>query len=449
MAHVDIYPTSLRLLGRAVLVVGGGEHAARRAKGLLDAGALVTVVAPALSAPLAALHVAGLLSWEPRPYRSSDVDGVWFVHAATGHRSVDAQVAADAEAARLWCVNASDTAASSAWMPAVAVVDDVKIAVNAGGDSRRAQALRNAVATALESGSLPLRRSRRDPLVELGATAARDPLVELVETRERLGSETPAPLPAAGSVALVGGGPGDAGLITVRGRRLLAEADVVVVDRLGPRSLLAELDEDVRIIEVGKTPGHHPVPQEEINQILVREAQAGHRVVRLKGGDPYILGRGGEEAIHCREHGVEVEVVPGVTSAVSVPAAAGIPLTHRGLAKAFTLISGHEDLDQVPAGSDHTVVILMGIGTLNQSVKTLAAAGRGVDCPVAIIENGYAPNQRVTIGTLGTIAAQAAAVRVANPAVVVVGDVVRVSPLAPPELATGHYGTKPKTLTHP
>ncbi|WP_026555910.1 uroporphyrinogen-III C-methyltransferase [Arthrobacter sp. 35W] len=419
MANVDIYPASLRLLGRSVLVVGGGETAAGRAKGLLDAGARVTVVAPALSDALAALHDGGLLAWEQRSYTSSDVDGMWFVHAATGIPDVDDAVAADAEAARIWSVNASDASSSSAWMPAVASVDDVKIAVNAGGDSRRAQALRNAVATALESGSLPLRRRK--------VSAS----------------------PSQGSVALVGGGPGDAGLITVRGRRLLAEADVVVADRLGPRSLLSGLDADVRIIEVGKTPGHHPVPQEEINAILVREAQAGNRVVRLKGGDPYILGRGGEEAIHCRENGVDVEVVPGVTSAVSVPAAAGIPLTHRGLAKAFTLISGHEDLDQVPAGSDHTVVILMGIGTLNQSVKTLSAAGRGADCPVAIIENGYAPNQRVTIGTLGTIAAQAAAVRVANPAVVVVGDVVRVSPLAPPELATANYGTQPKTLTHP
>jgi uroporphyrin-III C-methyltransferase/precorrin-2 dehydrogenase/sirohydrochlorin ferrochelatase len=183
------------------------------------------------------------------------------------------------------------------------------------------------------------------------------------------------------------------------------------------------------------------VPQDEINRILVREALAGNRVVRLKGGDPYVLGRGGEEAIYCREHGVEVEVVPGVTSAVSVPAAAGIPVTHRGLAKAFTMISGHEELSNVPAGSDHTVVLLMGVGTLRESAAALAANGRGPDCPVAIVENGYGPDQRVTIGTLGSIAAQAEAVGVANPAVVVVGDVVRLSPLA-----AAHLAPRPKAL---
>lgn len=411
MAIQDIYPTALRLLGRPVLVVGGGPVAARRAKGLLDAGALVTVVAPAATPALAELAAAGLLTWAPRPYRTSDVDGVWFVQTATGDAAVDAQVSADAEAQRLWCVNASDHEASAAWTPAVAVVDDVKIAVNAGGDPRRAMALRDAVATALETGDLPLRRHR-----------------------------TPAAA-TGGSVALVGGGPGDAGLITVRGRRLLGQADVVVADRLGPRGLLNELAPDVRIIEVGKTPGHHPVPQAEINRILVDEALQGHRVVRLKGGDPYVLGRGGEEAEFCRQHGVEVEVVPGVTSAISVPAAAGIPVTHRGLAKGFSVVTGHEELSEVPARADHTVILLMGVGQLRDSAASLARAGLPAGTPVGIVENGYLPNQRVTIGTLGTIADQAEAVGVANPAVIVIGDVVRVSPFAPSHFRTADYST--------
>ncbi|MDQ6753312.1 MAG: uroporphyrinogen-III C-methyltransferase [Actinomycetota bacterium] len=444
MVVQDIYPIALRLLGRPVLVVGGGPVAARRAKGLLDAGAAVTVVAPEASAALLELADAGLLSWRERNYRSGDVDGVWFVQTATGVASVDRQVAADAAAQRIWCVNASDHEASAAWTPAVARVDDVQIAVNAGGDPRRAIALRNAVAAALESGDLPLRRHR----ALIADRACRDhdgaPLPTSSLTSQARPGNPAGVAPGStsgagraskgstsgGSVALVGGGPGDPGLITVRGRRLLVQADVVVADRLGPRSLLDGLDPDVRLIEVGKAPGHHPVPQPEINRILVREALAGHRVVRLKGGDPYVLGRGGEEAIYCREHGVPVEVVPGVTSAVSVPAAAGIPVTHRGLAKAFTMISGHEELSNVPSGSDHTVVLLMGVGTLRASSATLAGHGRGPDCPVAIIENGYGPNQRVTIGTLSTIADQAEAVGVANPAVVVVGDVVRVSPLA-------------------
>jgi uroporphyrin-III C-methyltransferase/precorrin-2 dehydrogenase/sirohydrochlorin ferrochelatase len=424
MAIQDIYPTALRLLGRPVLVVGGGPVAARRAKGLLDAGARVTVVAPVASAALRELADAGLLTWVPRAYTSSDVDGVWFVQTATGDSAVDAQVSADAEAQRIWCVNASDHEASAAWTPAVAVVDDVKIAVNAGGDPRRAMALRDAVATALETGDLPLRR-RRVPKSDVDKLNHR------------------------GSVALVGGGPGDTGLITVRGRRLLGQADVVVADRLGPRELLNELAPDVRVIEVGKTPGHHPVPQAEINRILVDEALAGHRVVRLKGGDPYVLGRGGEEAEFCRQHGVEVEVVSGVTSAISVPAAAGIPVTHRGLAKGFSVVTGHEELSEVPARADHTVILLMGVGQLRESASALGKAGLPEDTPVGIVENGYLPNQRVTIGTLGSIADQAEATGVANPAVIVIGDVVRVSPFAPSHFKTADYSTtspnKPRT----
>jgi len=414
MAIQDIYPTALRLLGRPVLVVGGGPVAERRAKGLLDAGAKVTVVAPVATENLRGLATSGLLTWEERDYRTSDLDGVWFVQTATGTAAVDTRVSADAEAQRIWCVNASDHEASAAWTPAVAVVDDVKIAINAGGDPRRAMALRNAVATALETGDLPLRRHRKPDA----------------------DGTTP-----VGSVALVGGGPGDSGLITVRGRRLLGQADVVVADRLGPRELLKELAPDVRVIEVGKTPGHHPVPQLEINRILVDEALKGNRVVRLKGGDPYVLGRGGEEAEFCRQNGVEVEVVSGVTSAISVPAAAGIPVTHRGLAKGFSVVTGHEELSEVPARPDHTVVLLMGVAQLRDSAAALAGSGLPLDTPVGIVENGYLPEQRVTIGTLGTIADQAEAVGVANPAVIVIGDVVRVSPFAPPHFKTADYST--------
>ena len=237
---------------------------------------------------------------------------------------------------------------------------------------------------------------------------------------------------------LVGGGPGDPGLITVLGRRLLDEADVVITDRLGPRSLLGELDPDVLVIDVGKLPGHHPVPQDEINTLLVEHARAGRRVVRLKGGDPYVLGRGGEEAEFCRSHGVPVEVVPGVTSAISVPAAAGIPVTHRGIANGFTVLTGHEELAALPGGRDHTVLLLMGVSALAASAATLATGRRGDGCPVAIIEDGYGPNQRVTIGTLATIAGLAAQRGVRSPAVVVVGDVVTLSPHAPHALSSRH-----------
>ncbi len=386
------YPLVLDVAGRRVLVVGGGPVAARRAAGLADAGADVVVVAPYLCEPLAELVAAGRAAWRPREYVGGDLEGAWLVHTATGDEDVDRQVAAHAEADRIWCVQAADAGSSAAWTPALARVGDVLVAVSGGADPRRAVRLRDAVQAALESGDLPLRRSRR------------------ADSR--------------GSVVLVGGGPGDSGLITTRGRQRLAQADVVVVDRLAPRALLDELGDDVEIIDVGKTPGNHPVPQEQINRILVEHAQAGRSVVRLKGGDPFVLGRGGEEAAACRAAGVLVEVVPGVTSAVSVPAAAGIPVTHRGLARQFTVISGHDGLDWPSLASvEGTLVFLMGVSRLADTAEQLVAHGKDAHTPAAIVEDGYGPRQRTTLGTLGTIAALAAEHDVRPPAVIVVGDV--------------------------
>lgn len=397
-AHNDhaAYPLSLRLAGRRAIVVGGGPVAARRATGLAEAGADLVVVAPfvceAMAELLDGLVDAGRAAWEPREYRTGDLDGAWLVHTATGDLDVDTLVSADADRQLTWCVRADDAAASAAWTPAVARVGEVVVAVTGGGDPGRARRLRDTVQTALETGALPLRRVR------------------------------PA---ASGHVALVGGGPGDPGLITTRGRQLLAQADVVIVDRLAPWALLDELDDDVVVIDVGKTPGHHPVPQHEINQLLVEHARAGRQVVRLKGGDPFVLGRGGEEAAACRSAGVEVTVVPGVTSAVAVPAAAGIPVTHRGLAKQFTVVSGHENTDWAAlAAADGTLVLLMGVSLLRESAAALVAHGKAADTPVGIVEDGFGPRQRLTTGTLADIADQADAVGVRPPAVVVVGDVV-------------------------
>lgn len=243
---------------------------------------------------------------------------------------------------------------------------------------------------------------------------------------------------APGRVTLVGAGPGDPGLLTVRGLRALENADVIVADRLGARAVLEGLAAEgvelrAEVLDVGKNPGHHPVSQEEISQLLVDLALAGKEVVRLKGGDPYIFGRGSEELELCRQAGLEVAVVSGITSAISVPAIAGIPLTAREVAAGFTVLSGHVLIDDVPGGRDHTVVLLMGVGTLAHSAQVLSRS-RGAACPVAIVEDGYGPAQRVTFGTLETIAHLAAQAKVRNPAVVVIGDVVTLSPHAPAEL---------------
>jgi uroporphyrin-III C-methyltransferase/precorrin-2 dehydrogenase/sirohydrochlorin ferrochelatase len=394
-------PVVLDLTGRLVVAVGGGPVSARRVRAFLDEGAVVRVISPWLCEDLRELALAGRVDWLERDYAGpGDLEGAWFAHTATGEPSVDREVAADAEALRVWCVDATDAAGTTASVAARADVTTpdgrVTVAAYAAGDPGLAVTVRDGVERALVSGTLDLRRTR---------------------THGR-----------RGWVALVGGGPGIDGLLTARGHELLASADVVVVDRLAPRAVVDRLPASVRVIDVGKTPGHHPVPQSRINDLLVEEAQRGLGVVRLKGGDPYVLGRGGEERDACEAHGIRVEVVPGVTSAVSVPAAAGIPVTHRGVARGFTVVTGHEDIPVLPTGGDHTLVLLMGVTQLARTTELLALHGRSADCPVAVVERGFAPDQRTTVGTVATIAELARDRGVRAPAVVVVGDVVRLGP---------------------
>jgi len=387
----------LDLTGRQVVVVGGGRVALRRVRALLAAGALVHVIAPRVDPALACLEVR----LSRRRYRDGDLAGAWLAHAATDDPAVNAAVAADAQRLRVWSVRADDAAASRAWTPATARHGDVTVAVSAGGDPRRAQRLRAAVAAALAEGSLPLRPGRRPG--------------------------------AMGRVALVGGGPGDPGLLTLRGRRLLAEADVVVADRLGPRDVLAELDPDVEVIDAGKAPGVRQLSQDQISALLVERARAGQRVVRLKGGDPFVFGRGGEEALACARAGVPFEVVPGVTSAVAVPACAGIPVTHRGITQDFAVVSAHLDPSHPGATVDWealaagpgTLVLLMAVARLADVARELVKRGRAAGTPVAVICEGTTVRQRVLVSTLGRVAEDAAASGVRPPAVVVVGEVVR------------------------
>ncbi|GLI27181.1 hypothetical protein ARHIZOSPH14_14230 [Agromyces rhizosphaerae] len=264
-----------------------------------------------------------------------------------------------------------------------------------------------------------------------GTPAERETTVALARSM-RLPVLTDAPVEPTprGHVTLVGGGPGDAELITLAGRRALAEADVVLHDRLGPTDRIDEWAPGAELIDVGKTPGHHAVPQREIERLLVARALEGLRVVRLKGGDPFVFGRGGEEVHACRVAGVPVTVVPGVTSAVSVPGAAGIPVTHREVSRAFTVASGHvpfseEELAHL-VGLGGTLVVLMGVGTLPHLVAGLRRHGMAAEMPIAIVERGFSAGQRTTVSDLGGILHRVAEVRPASPAVIVVGEVVRV-----------------------
>ena len=234
-----------------------------------------------------------------------------------------------------------------------------------------------------------------------------------------------------GRVTLVGGGPGREDLLTLAAVRALAQADVVLYDRLAPHECLAELAPHAELIDVGKRPGHHAVPQAEIEALLVKHASAGRHAVRLKGGDPYVLGRGSEEVLACHLAGLRVEVVPGVTSAVAVPGAAGIPLTHRGVSHLFTVVSGHAPLTDAElghlAGLDGTIVVLMGVNSLPSLTAGLARHGMSAQMPVAIIERGFHPDQRTTIGDLADIVFAAGRAHVTSPAIVVVGEVVRLA----------------------
>jgi uroporphyrin-III C-methyltransferase/precorrin-2 dehydrogenase/sirohydrochlorin ferrochelatase len=391
------YPLFLDLASRRVVVVGGGRVATRRVVDLVEADANVVVIAPSISAEIAALDV----EVRERAYADGDIDGAWLVLACTGDAGINAQVAAAAEELRVWCLRVDDAVSSAAWRPAAAVVDDLTVAVSAGGDPGRAAALRDLIGNALRSGALAPRRTR----------------------------------PTGGRVTLVGGGPGDPDLLTVKGLRALQDADVIVTDRLGPTGLLDSLDAQIEVVDVGKTPGGHAAEQADINALLVQRAQAGQRVVRLKGGDAFVLGRGSEEVDACRAAGVEVDVVPGVTSATAAAALAGIALTERGTTQQFVVASGHvppgDERSTVEwarlAATDATLVLLMAVGNLAAITATLLADGRSPDCGVAIVENASLPTQRVVRARLADIAAVAERADVRPPAVVIIGEVVRLS----------------------
>ncbi|MEE1939090.1 uroporphyrinogen-III C-methyltransferase [Streptomyces sp. TRM 70361] len=399
------YPVGLRLTGRRVVVLGGGTVAQRRLPALLAAGADVLLIAPSVTPSVEAMAEAGELRWERRAYRPGDLDGAWYAVVATDDTEANAAASAEAERLRVWCVRSDDAEAATAWTPATGRSEGVTVAVLTGRDPRRSAAVRDAVVEGLRDGTLTAPRHR---------------------ARRR-------------GVALVGGGPGDPDLITVRGRRLLAEADVVIADRLGPRDLLDELPPHVEVIDAAKIPYGRAMAQEAINEALLTHAKAGRFVVRLKGGDPFVFGRGMEEAQALAEAGVPVTVVPGISSAVSVPGAAGIPVTHRGVAHEFTVVSGHVAPDDPRSLVDWaalaklrgTLVLLMAVERIGAIARALTEHGRDPETPVAVVQEGTMAGQRRVDATLATVAETVAAEDVRPPAVIVVGEVVGVGPAVP------------------
>ncbi|AVM00426.1 uroporphyrinogen-III C-methyltransferase [Gordonia iterans] len=393
------YLAGLDLTGRKVVVVGGGSVVQRRLPTLIAAGADVHVIA---LDPRPTVEAEPAVTVHTRAYAEGDLDGAWYALACTDDPQVNAAVVAEATARRIFCVRADDAREGTAVTPASGrhgVIGDggVQFGVLAGGDHRLSASVRAAISSALADG-----------------------------TTLSLDHEPHAP-----GVALVGGGPGDPELITVRGRRLLAQADVVVADRLAPGALLDELGPQVEVIDAAKVPYGRAMRQEKINEILVDRAKAGKFVVRFKGGDPYVYGRGYEELQACVAAGVPVTVVPGITSPISAPALAGIPVTHRGITHEIVIVSGHvapghpESLTEWDALAKlrGTLVLMMAVQRLDAFANALLDGGKPGDTAVALIENASRPDQRLIRTDLAHAAKTAQEHSLKPPAIVVIGPV--------------------------
>ncbi|MFD4366572.1 uroporphyrinogen-III C-methyltransferase [Rhodococcus sp. NPDC058521] len=390
------YLVGLDLKGRRVVVVGGGTVAQRRLGLLVASGADVHVVSREVTPAVEGMATGGQISVELRDYTEGDLADAWYAIACTDEPDTNAAIVAEAERHRIFCVRADNAKDGTAVTPASATYDGMNLGLLAGGDHRRSAAVRNALVEALQSGAV---------------TDSAEP-------------------PAAG-VALVGGGPGDPDLITVRGRRLLSHADVVVADRLAPPELLAELGPHVEVVDAAKIPYGRAMAQEAINSALIDNAKAGKFVVRLKGGDPFVFGRGYEELEACAEAGVPVTVVPGITSAISVPSAAGIPVTHRGVTHEFVVVSGHVAPDHPDSLVDWsalarlkgTIVLLMAVERIGLFADVLVEGGRPPETPVTVIQEGTLRTQRVLRADLSSVADRVRDEAIRPPAIIVIGPV--------------------------
>jgi uroporphyrin-III C-methyltransferase/precorrin-2 dehydrogenase/sirohydrochlorin ferrochelatase len=391
------YPSGLRLAGRRVVVVGGGHVAQRRIPALIAVGADVVVVAREVTPAVEGL--AAEITLHLRDFIESDLDEAWYAIAATDDPATNEAVAKAAEDRRIFCVRSDDARDATAWTPAVGRHEGVTVAVLGNREPRKSAAVRDEIMHALREGVI---------------------------------TTTPDRTPG---VVLVGGGPGDPEMVTIAARNALASADVVVADRLAPRELLAELSPDCELIDVAKLPRGRSAAQEFINKVIVEKALEGKRVVRFKGGDNFVFGRGYEEVIACQAAGVGVTVIPGLSSSISVPGRAGIPVTHRGIAHEFTVISGHlppghaESLVEWPAVAKlkGTVVLMMAVENAPAIATALVDGGRPADTPVAVIMEGTMPEERTVLSTLGTLADDLVAEGVKPPAIIVVGEVVAVA----------------------
>jgi uroporphyrin-III C-methyltransferase/precorrin-2 dehydrogenase/sirohydrochlorin ferrochelatase len=489
-----LFPAFLRLTGKRVLVVGAGPVAASKLKALIDAEADITVVAPDVHADIEASPV----TIHRRPFAVSDLDDVWYVVAAAPPE-VNRAVSAAAAARHLFVNAVDDPPNASVYLGAIVKREDVIIAISTSG---RAPALAGLLREGLDrllpadldawlrvadderlrwkAAGIPMEARRPELLRALNAIyvghahhegqvepAAEAALFGPATTPESSSSsirpgttpessatirpgETSDTTPessavAQGLVSLVGAGPGDPELLTARAHRRLAEADVVLYDSLVSPAVLA-LARHARCLSVGKRHGRHSVSQDTINRLLVRGARRRQRLVRLKAGDPYVFGRGGEEALALAAAGLPFEIVPGVSSAIAAPALAGIPVTHRGMASGVLVVSGHAESSYAPAidslaPKGTTLVVLMGVNTRAQIAGRLVARGWSGTTPVALLFAASTPDARTWIGTLGDLIAGAPLQLPESPGTLVVGDVVSLAATLAPAAPGGLHVT--------
>jgi uroporphyrin-III C-methyltransferase/precorrin-2 dehydrogenase/sirohydrochlorin ferrochelatase len=444
------FPIFLDLQTAPALVVGGGRVAARKLALLLSAGAAVTVLAPTACPEISARAARGELVWVQRPFEAADVAGMRIVLAATGDAAVNDAVARAARAAGIPVNVADDGQRSSFILPAIVDRTPLLVAVSSGG---HAPMLATAVRARLEAlldhswsrlaqfaerwrGAIRERRpglagrrrlyeSLLDGPVAQAVRAGREPQADRM-LQEALATEAPAP---RGFVSLVGAGPGDPELLTLRALRTLQTADVILADRLVGPEILALARREAEVIDVGKAAGGRGASQERINRLLVHHARRGRRVVRLKGGDPLMFGRGGEEAGWLARHGIAFEIVPGITAALGCAAEAELPLTYRNEATKLSFVTAHRadeaagiDWSKV-SDKETTVVVYMGLASAAAVREGLTKAGRDPATPAAVLARGTRPDSRAVVGRLGDLPKLAAAAG-EGPALLVIGEVV-------------------------
>jgi uroporphyrin-III C-methyltransferase/precorrin-2 dehydrogenase/sirohydrochlorin ferrochelatase len=461
--------------GRRCLVVGGGGVALRKVQSLVAEEALVTVIAPEVVEAIAEMERRGQISLERRAYRDGEAADYMLVFAATDRREVNRRVYDDANGRGVWANVADDPELCSFHLPARVQRGPLQITIASAGEApfavrRMRQLLERRLGPEwgewVEAAGRFRDRVRNEGLDRPRQEAGFDRFFSSSVDPERLGARVPteeeelawieeartanhsytdqpedepdlersrSDAATPGLVSLVGAGPGCAGLLTIRGRQRLLAADTVVYDRLAATALPCDLPPRVELHSVGKTAGHHPVPQQEITALLVRLARAGKRVVRLKGGDPYVFGRGGEEAEILAAEGIPFEVVPGVTSGVAAPAWMGIPITHRGEAVRLTLLTAHESVKQpgpqvrwdLLAQDPHaTLVGYMGVTTLPKVVHELLAYGMSSETPAAMVEHGTLASQRSVVSTLANLPDAVVENGIRPPALFVIGPTV-------------------------